>query len=300
MVFNSPIALLKGIRADFAKKLAQDYNIQTNRFTYMTESDSNKETYPFFDAFPAVQEWVDKIDYEKFKIFKYEIANKPWQWGIPVDRDTIEDSRASGMFAGIQQYINQGVQKWKFFQYKLVSELIKNGASGLAFDGTAFFATDRPNLKGSTAIDNLKSGSGITLANLETDLDTAMGALRGYIDRNDEPFNVAPKFLVICSPALERKFLNIKGSELLATTAITSHTNVFQNTFDVLVMEYLSDNDWYLVNENATIKPFIYQSRKNPLVEMKDENDSPIIKYFSTARMSAGYGNPTAIVKVNN
>jgi phage major head subunit gpT-like protein len=301
--FNSPIAVLKGIKADFAKRLTRQVENTFSQFYESTDSNSNKEIYSFFDSTPEIKEWLDKIDYSNFKMFEFVINNVDYQWGIPVDRNTIDDSTASGMQASILRHIREGVKKWNDQPLRMLNTLLENGTSGLAFDGSAFFADTRPNIQGTNTIDNIATGSGITLAQIQTDYEAAYVKLMGFKDKNAEPFNINVKPVCLIPSSLVPLFVTLQKSLIITNSAVTaSVTNVWANTFDVVVNPYqaITNNDWYMIDANAVMKPFIFQSRKSPIFEMKDENDSPIIKYFSTARRAMGYGMPTSIVFVNN
>lgn len=299
MILNSPSLVLKGINAKFAKDLASVTTIPNyEKYAEVIDSQSDKEEYVFFDSFSGIREWIDKIDYSKFKTFYYQIRNKAWQWGIPVDRFTIEDSAVNGLQPNIQKFVNEGVRKWQTFPKKLINELLTGGASTVAFDNTYFFAADRPNIKGTSAINNIATGTGTSLAQVTADFESAQNLIYAMVSRDGEPFNPDPKWLVVIPSQLRTQFENLQKQVVLAAGT----TNIWANTFEIEVNPYqaVTNNDWYLINMNAVVKPFIYQSRKTPLFEMKDENDSTVIKYFSNARMNAGYGNPMAIVFVNN
>lgn len=300
-MYNSPNVLLKGINATFIRGLATQGPSLLSPFYENATSDSNKEDYVLFNHFGAIKEWVDEIDFSHLQDFDYSIKNKDWQTGFLVDRNTLDDSRKT-LGNDVEREINFALNSWSNFPDKLITELIVAGASGLAFDGTAFFAASRPKLQlAGTTINNIVSGSGITVDQVKTDLASGMKALRGFKAKNGDPFNANPKFVAMIPSHLEFIFKTIKESIEISESGV-SVTNVYKGTFDFVVNDYLStsDNDWYLENVNTPFKGFIYQKRKNPLYDMKDEKDKKFIKYFSTGRMNAGYGNPICMIKVNN
>jgi phage major head subunit gpT-like protein len=297
-MYNSPAAILKGIRGEFAKQLRDADESMIKAFTQFVKSDSDNEEYLFIDAMPGIREWLDEINFKDFKDFYYQIVNKDWQFGIPVKRNTIDDSKKS-LGGSIEMNIRTSVDSWNSFPDELIADLLT--ANGTAFDGTAFFANTRPNLQGANAIDNLYSGTGVTLAQVEADFKGAKDALRAFRDRNDKPMNRRTKLAVFIPPHLEDRFAVLRESRSidLGSGAIT---NTLLNTFDIIInyFQSSSDNDWYLINTNAAIPAFIYQTRKSPSWDFVDDKRSLKVEYFSTARMNAGYGNPTAIVKVDN
>ena len=303
-MYNSPTVLLKGIQAKFLRGLATVAPAVLSPFFEEVKSDSNLEQYVLFNHFGIIKEWTDSIDYSFLQDFDFTIKNKAWQNGFLVDRDTLDDSKKT-LGSSVEREINFSLNTWGNFPDKLVTELIVAGATGLAFDGVAFFAASRPDLQevGGTAINNIVTGTGVTVALVTADLASAMVAMRSWKAKNGDPFNYAPKFLAMIPAHLEWVFKTIRDSiEIFNATTGASSTNIYKDSFDYVVNDYLStpDNDWYLMNTNTPFKPFIYQIRKNPVFDMKDETDQKFIKYFSTARMNVGYGNPVAIAKINN
>lgn len=298
-MYNSPAVLLKGIQAKFLRGLATIAISMMSPFIEVTKSDSDKETYVLFNHFGAIKEWLDEIDFSFLEDFDYEIKNKPWQNGFLVDRDTLDDSRKN-LGNDVEREINFSLNSWGNFPDKLVTELIIAGETGKAFDKVNFFATSRPALqKTGTTIKNLYTGTGVSLAQITADFAGATKDMRGFMAKNGDPFNANPKFVVVIPSHLEWLFKTLRNSVDIGGSGVT---NIYKDTFDIVVNDYIptTANSWYLVNSNSPMKPFIFQRRKEPVFDMKDEKDKKFIKYFSTARMNAGYGNPLAIIKVKN
>jgi phage major head subunit gpT-like protein len=294
-MYNSPIALLKGIKVEFNQFLASHQGHMFSDFVRMTKSDTDKENYRFLSNLPYLKEWLDEIDFKDYEDFSYEIENKAWQQGIAVDRHTLSDSRKQ-LGASIEDEIRLIAQNFSDFPDKLVYDLMI--ANGTCFDGGAFFKTTHVKLG---TIDNLKTGTGTTLAQLETDLGTARNAMYGYVDGNGIPINTNPRFVVLAPTQLHDKFLTLRNSTQIYDGS-GNKTNIYNQSFDIVLNHWqsTSDNDWYLININHPIKPFIYQMRDKPKFEMEDQRSKKYIKYFVTARMNAGYGNPAAICKTDN
>lgn len=301
-MYNSPNVLLKGIQARFLRGLATVAPSVLAPFFEEATSDSNREDYLLFNHFGMIKEWIDEIDYSFLEDFDYSIKNKDWGQGFYVDRNTLDDSKKT-LGNDVEREIRNQLNSWGNFPDKLVSELVEAGESNLCFDGVALFADSRPKLQNDgTTIDNLYVGTGITVATVTADLAGAMTAMRGWKAKNGDPFNHAPKFLCMIPNTLEWVFKTIRDSvEIYNATAGASATNIYKDSFDYVVNDYLTDaNDWFMTNTNSPMKPFIYQKRKNPIFDMKDENDKKFIKYFTTARMNAGNGNPISIIKIKN
>lgn len=294
-MYNSPNAVKIGIRTEMFKQLATPPVSRVAPFTLMATSESAEESYLFIGTMPGVKEWIDKIQFGDFKDWEYTIKNKDWSNGILVDRNTINDSKKT-LGADLVNQITLGVNAWANFPDKLIKNLLT--ANGNAFDGTAFFATSRPNIQGANAINNIYSGTGTTLAQLETDLKGAIVRLLSFENKEGEIINELDDLVVYAPAHLMDSFNTLFISE---KNAAGTNSNTLRNRVKpIKSLQSTSDNDWYLINIATPLKPFIYQSRKTPEFNMKDDPELKYIKYFATSRMNAGYGNPTAIVKVNN
>jgi len=298
MIINNPALVLKQINTLFAKQLQSNEKNDFQRFSEYVKSLNSTEDYLFFDAMPAVREWLDKIDYEKFKSFSYSLKNKSWEFGIPIKREIIEDTKENGVLPQIEKFVNEASRNWIDFPTQLIAELIVS--NGKAFDGVNFFANSRPELEGSNVINNIVPGTGTTIDKIYADVNSAIDRLFTLKAKNGRPYNRGAKILLLVPPQLRSFFQLLKVSDRIDVAGIGS--NALKDTFDFVINfdSAINDNDYYVINEGAIVKPFIYQIRKEPSFEIIDEKDSPFVKYFSTARANAGYGNPMSIIKVNN
>lgn len=299
MIVNNPILTLKQINVLFAKQLQSNRGNEFEQYTEVVKSLNASEDYLFFDAMPAVQEWLDTVDYDKFKSFQYTLKNRSWTFGIPIKREIIEDTKENGVLPQIEKFVNEASRSWIDHPTQLINELIQT--NNKAFDDTPFFAPSRPNLEGATIINNIVTGTGITIDKIYDDINTAMDRLHSFKAKNGKPYNRGATFLLLVPTQLRSIFQTLKTADTFIVSG-ASKTNALKDTFDFILNydQLITDNDYYIINSNAVVKPFIYQLRKEPIFEVIDEKDSPFVKYFSTARMNAGYGNPMAIIKVNN
>ncbi|NMB82890.1 MAG: hypothetical protein GYA14_13845 [Ignavibacteria bacterium] len=298
MIVNNPTLVLKQINTLFARQLQDNAKNEFERYTEFVKSLNSDESYLFFDAMPAVAEWLDNIDFEGFKSFELSIKNKSWQFGIPIRREIIEDTRENGVLPQIEKFVNEASRNWTDFPTQLIAELLV--ANGKAFDGTNFFANSRPQIECSNALNNIVAGTGTTIEAIYANLNSAIDRLYSFKAKNNRAYNRGGKILALIPPQLRSKFQTLKVADRIDVGGIGA--NALKDTFDYLINfeQDITNNDYYVINENAVVKPFIYQIRKEPSFEMVDEKDSPLVKYFSTARANAGYGNPMSIVMVNN
>lgn len=248
------VLLEKGLKVEFNKAYHEakqpDYMMVATKIT----SKSNSEKYGWIGDMPQLREWFGDRHVKSAEDHEYTIVNRKFEGTVDVDRDEIEDDQIGGIKPRIQQLAVRA----KEHPMVLLSDLIANGTTGLAYDGAAFFS-DR------TVNDNLLAGSGVTDANLLTDLATGRATMMKFVDDNGEPLGITPD-TVICPPELEIQFQKILQSSTYITATANGVKNVWAGSLKRVVVDYrLTDaNDWYLLAVDYPLKPLIYQERKPP------------------------------------
>lgn len=299
-MYNSAIVLLKGLKTEFSKALSGIKESEIMSFTHKTKSMTDKETYNLFNVMGAIKELKDKLSFEDFKDFKYDIVNKHWERSTRVSKDTLDDSKGT-VGNDLQMWINSLPDEFASLPDDLLNDLLV--ANTAAFDGTAFFATDRPLLKGTAAIKNLNTGTGITLAQLSADLKAARTSIKGFKNKNDKPFTNRFDLVVYCPVHLEADFLTLLNDQSVDLGS-GPVSNIHKGSFTLVVNQYqpTTNNDWYFINKANPFKPFIYQDRMSPsFYSDKPETIKGLhIDFWVESRSNIGFGNPMACVKVNN
>lgn len=252
-------------------------------------SENAQEAYQWLGSVPAMKEWVDEKTLEQLRGFNYSITNKDWEATLQVDRNHIEDDQL-GMY---KPRIMELADEAKRHLDELVSLLLKNGAATLCYDGQYFFDTDHAEGDSGTQSNKL-TGTGVTVAALQTDFRAARAAMWKFKNDRGKPYmRGEPQLQVVCPPDLQGAF-----EELLNATTIGNTTNVLKGAATLKVNQYLTDvNDWFLLNVGAPLKPFIAQMRKRPeFVALDNPNASETVfmkkkfLYGVEARYNAGYG----------
>lgn len=298
-MYNSAIALKKGIVTKFSMFLGEFPTGTFNAIIQDIKTNSDSEDIRYLDALPRFKEWTDKRQEAFYKEYLQTIRVKDWQNTIPVKRTTLEDSKST-LGANLEKEIRTMAKDYISFKDDKVYDLLVD--NGTAYDGSAFFATSH-NIDGTDAIDNLKTGTAVTLAGLETDFQTATTALWGYKDAADRPINSGATFTVYIPPHLNWKFKALQGSLEVDNAAATgTKTNVLKNSFDIVVNSWQSssDDDWYVAVNNAAVKPFINLDRQGLKWSIKNDPEDIYIKYLADFRLMPGYGAFTSMLKVDN
>jgi phage major head subunit gpT-like protein len=265
---------------------------------------STRETrYGWMVNIPRFREWLGERVVHNLAARNYAIVNKDWELTLGVDRNDIEDDQM-GLYGPRAEEMGQQARKlWD----DLVTKLIKEGATTVAFDGQYFFDTDHPvNMDDASygTYSNLLTSTPLTYDNYVA----ARKKMRTFKSDNGRPMAVRPNILLV-PPSLEPEALKIQQAELVATAAgNTSVTNVFRNTARIIVADELEDEPdaWYLLDTSRPIRPFVVQVRKEPeLVSLVANTDYNVFHhkrflYGLDGRGNAGYGLPFLALRRRN
>lgn len=304
MAYNSPKALLKGIKADFSKILETTPKNEFEKFITRVKSNSNEEKYWVLESLPGFKEWTDKRHFGDFGDKYMTVKNYDWDAGLEVERDTINDSRQY-LGGNVEAWVKGLVKKYNSFPAKLCQALLD--ANSNAFDGTAFFATTRSGYTdtGSNTINNLLTGTSSTtysLSEFQTDFQAAQLKLLGFKDKDDEPFNEDAKLIVYVPSHMKdiaNQLLNAR-SEMIYISS--QQSNIYAGGAEIVInyRQGSSDNDWYLINANSPYNMFLIQDREGTKWDFKDDWENKFIKYGVDFRMGYSFLNPFCVVKTNN
>lgn len=258
-------------------------------------SNSDREKFGIYGDAPAVQEWIGDKTYGNLADYDYSIINKNFYTGIGIDRNEIKDDNAGFLTPRIQGM----VRAISDFRIDLMITLLIAGTTNLAYDGAAFFSSRAaPN-------DNLLAGTGITIAQLQTDLAAARSAMLAFETDAGRKFGFAPGIVVV-PPALELLMNQAIFSDLAGAGGEKIH-NPLGKWFPggVVAVPELSDedvNDWYCFNTDFIVKPFVYLDREKPTPVLDDSQvkRNRTLEFSAEIRGNAGYGFfQTAIKTVN-
>tara|TARA_Y100000310_G_scaffold267497_1_gene279512 strand:+ start:202 stop:1095 length:894 start_codon:yes stop_codon:yes gene_type:complete len=292
----NPNTLARGIKAQFqtayAAVLASTELQGLEAIITTIQSDGEDETYNWLGDVPAVYEWLGDKTAGDLQDYTYSITNRDWATAISVDRNALADEQ----IAGIQPRIAFMARAMAMHKWELISDLLINGETDLAYDGSAFFA-DRtaPN-------DNLLTGTGTTIAQLKADITTARVAQMKFTDPVTGRLLQIVGDTIYCPPDLEGSFLEIvaAGTPDNSQGSFNAQGRWIRN---VIVDPRLTDaNDWYLLATNYPLRPFIFQDRMAPsvVVDRTEEARNRKIIYSVEARRNAGYGFYQLAVKTAN
>lgn len=296
MLYNSKIlkpAIMGKYQEAYDKMIERDYLRQIQSLISTVNSDKSEESYAWLGDVPGVREWIGDKQLGGLNDYDYAIKNKNWYDGFAIDRNELEDEQISAIMPRVEA-VAMSVAKWP---WELVTQLITNGTTGLAYDGSAFFANrTAPN-------DNLLAGTGTTLAQVKTDIQTARAAMMKFTSDTGRVMGLMMD-TIVCPPELEATILEAVESSNIITSGEGATVNPVSRWIkNVIVSPELSDvNDWYGFASGMPLKPFIFQSRKRPETVIDDTQvkKNRKIDYSAELRGNAGYGFYQMAVKVVN
>lgn len=254
-------------------------------FVTTVPSTGKSEKYKWLGAIPTMKKYKDEVPFEKLSAYSWEIANDTYVNGLEIDREDIEDDNLGLVKPTIEE---MGAEARRH-PGELVFNLVNNGFAATGYDGQFFFDTDHSD-EGSAAQSNKASGGGSVLS--ETSLTTALSAMRRIKDHRGRPMRIKPNTLVV-PPELE-----ITAKKLIQqTTKASGEQNIFLNTLNLLVSEYLtSATAWFLFDLSRSLKPLVYQTRILPSFEAQDQpsDENAFLRdkfrWKVRARYGVGYG----------
>jgi phage major head subunit gpT-like protein len=295
----NPIVIERGLRVDFAKKMAQfqaarQINPGLLMAAMIITSTGAYEKMGWLGAMPGVQEWLGEINAKELNDYDYTIRNRDWAAAVPVSQNDLDDDQT----ATIQMIPDFLVQRILAHPEKLMIDLITGGTTGLAYDGVAFFS----DATGVRTIDNQAAGTGTTLAQLEADLNAALTTMASFKDDQGEVLNIKGN-MIVCPMALENKFKRLVNSQTDPTATAQGTFNPYAGRFTVIGdarLDAVDATDWYLFATGEVVKPFVFSMRQDaePLFEKKSGTKTWIAS--ANYRGNAGYGIPHLAVKTVN
>jgi len=290
------VLLTKGLRAEFNRSYLKSAAPKYEPIITRINSAAASEQYGWLGSVPQMREWIGEKTAKFVNDYDYTIVNKKFESTIAVDEDEIDDDQIGAIMPRVRM-LSDRARKWPNI---MCSDLVINGTTNLAYDGSAYFADRAVN-------DNLLAGSGVTEANILTDLATARAAMLKFVDDFGELVEVEGD-TIVCPAELEVIFQRIVESQTYVTATNEGVVNKWAGTVKTIIVDArLTDaNDWYLFAANQPLKPLIYQNRKAPQFVAMDSRDSEHrffngkLFYSAEMRGNAGYGFPQFGVKTVN
>jgi len=288
-IIASKLILERGLRTAFLKAYDNGEDpADIMPFVMETTSNAADEKYGWLGAVPQLTEWIDRRTLKGLRDFNFTITNRDYEATLQVHKNTLEDDQLGAVLLRVNDLAN----KARTHVRKLFFDKLLSGTVDLAYDGLPFFSASHTEGDSGTQSNLNGSGSGTTVAQLKTDFIAARSAMRSYKDDQGEPLNEDEMDLsVVIPPDLEGAF-----DELLIANEISSTTNTLRGAAKKVVSSRLTDvNDWYLISQSGTVKPFVRQIRQAvEFRQLKEDSDegfhSKLFQFGVDYRVGFDYG----------
>lgn len=277
--------------------------------------------FPFFGFLKGMEEFTGTRNHQSFpEGYKFTITNKEWDMGLQIRVADMERAANVGNISGLQIYkqrIAEMPQIATDHPFELALDMLEAGDAstyGTTFDGQNMFdTTHNYGIVAGTQSNIITAGSGVTVANLITDLTTALTRMNGfyYVQAEDgnstnskkRKLNKKIKMLVVCPDELYGAFEQVRTQRTLAT----GEENPMMGRFELVSRPMADANDWYLINIDMSdnLGAFLLQMEKPAELEMPSMTDesyknNKLFQYGAYARYNVAYGAWWKAVQVVN
>lgn len=268
-------------------------------------SDQESETYKWLTQSPVMREWIGGRLAKAFKSNGITIENKKFEASVEFLKKDIRRDKTGQIMIRLRDLVARSETHWA----SLLSTLLLNGTSGLAYDGKAFFAADHVEGNSGT-LTNLLTNSDYSSLNVATatkptavELASALMdvIVHFYLMKDDqgEPRNEdALRFQVQCPVTMQAAMQTAVSKELLnaGSGTIQNPLTGTKFTIDVIPNARLTWTDKFAVlRADAQAKPFIRQAETEVDLKMKAEGsdfeyDHDAWQFGIDANRNVGYG----------
>ena len=215
---------------------------------------------PFLWYPPRMREWVGERLIGSLDGGTHIIPTRTYEATVAVPRTAIEDDQ----YSAIERAARGLASEFFRFVHESYINILANGATLNTFDGQPLL-TNNPNTRGGNNV-NLVSKS-LSLENLSEGIQV-MGL---YTEPDGRPLGMRPTHLLV-GPANEFTAKNLVQSQQLirsgSTDRVMGAANPWAGSMTVLVSNYITGNDWYLIAAGANeYRPAIMVERTDVGVE---------------------------------
>jgi len=215
---------------------------------------------PFLWYPPRMREWVGERLIGSLDGGMHIIPTRTYEATVAVPRTAVEDDQ----YGAIERAARGLASEFFRFVHQSYINILQNGAALNTFDGQPLL-TNNPNTRGANNV-NLVSKS-LSLENLSEGIQ-AMGL---YTEPDGRPLGMRPTHLLV-GPANEFTAKNLVQSQQLirsgSTDRVMGAANPWAGSMTVLVSNYITGNDWYLIAAGPNeYRPAIMVERRDVPVE---------------------------------
>ena len=274
----------RAIRGEFAKRLQIEtppswFDAVANTFN----SDQSAEDYAFLDVVGPLREWVGGRQAQGFKETDLTITNKHFEKTMEY---LVKDLRRDKLSL-LKAKVGELVKRAMVHPASMASALIKNGETGLCYDGQYFFDTDHSEGDSGPQANKIDvdiselpvSVHGTTtmpsVAEFQLAIAQGVQQFMGFVDPSGEPMNEdASGFVVMVPPSMYNVAITACATPVQVAESQTGLGTLKQDyTITPVVNARLSSwtNKFAMFNTDGAIKPIVFQRETAVRVSSKAE-----------------------------
>lgn len=281
-------ATYTGFKALYDKSFAAAAPVYP-RIATVVESGSDKQSYNWLGAAPAMRQWLDERVPGALRTHSYEVANRKYEATIEVDRETFEDDQLGQVKPRIEELALRAASH----PDELVIGLLGSGFSTACYDGQNFFDSDHAEGESGTQ-SNIVSGpfsSGT--------LEEAVVRMLSFRDDQGQPLGIMPDTLVVGPDNFfnAREVLNSVSIVLAGSSNVEKPSgNPLSGLLNLIVSPHVPAGNWFVLATSYPVRPLLFQWRIRPEFNaVMDPSDDYVFstdsfRYGVRSRCGAGYG----------
>ena len=224
-------------------------------------NNTSNGTYGWMASLPSMRKWVGDAVFHALASRAYVLPNEPYELSYQIQIDALEDNiNTLDTFA--MHPAMAGESAGRLEEELAAAALLGNTLT--CFDGLKFFATTHPvNIDDASkgVYSNLFTASPLNAANFEAAYS------RFRLQKGDNGVALRTKAThIIVGPDLELTADRLLKARMTSGGGSdnASVENINYNRVQIIVAPYLGDSkDWYLADLSKSIKPLLWQDRKN-------------------------------------
>ena len=255
----------RAIIGEFFNRLAIDSGMSwIPDVSMLFDSNQESETYAWLGMAPAMREWIGGRNAKGFRENGITIRNKTFEATMEVLVDEIRRDKTGQVMLRVAEMAQRANAHWA----SLLTTLIVAGASGLCYDGKAFFADDHSEGDSGTQDNNLTGAAATatqpTAAEAEAAIMACVTAILNFKDDQGEPMNEgASSFRIMVPTAYLAPFASVMSNEYIAAGQSNLVKNIDGFNFKLSVNPRLTAVDrFYVFRADGQTKPFIRQEEE--------------------------------------
>ncbi|RTL26434.1 MAG: hypothetical protein EKK55_07750 [Rhodocyclaceae bacterium] len=257
----------RAVRGDFILGMEESRDRSwISAFTSIFDTDQPQEDYPFLGAVPRLRKWEGSRHVSEMNRGKITIVNDDWEASIKVARKDWRRDKTAQISMRVRELGESATE----LPEELLSSIVINGGTGLAWDGTALFSTSRTWGKSGTINNALGTGDGLaggatpTSAQQQANIMKCIQQMLGFKDDAGRPMNGQAREFGVMVPVNMWTATIAALQDMFTSAGVSNTLRSALESGAIVVRPYVnprltSTTQFFVARTDARIKPLIYQ-----------------------------------------